>query len=91
MFQLRAVLGRQSFGPGMLTSQIEIIGVLCPVIKNSMIEVKVEILKFLQFYKVKSRKFTNSKHLSQFTQKLKMVQRPKIPHFKGPWLWTTRF
>ena len=36
MVQLRAVLVRQSFSPGMLTSQIKIIGVPCPVIKKSM-------------------------------------------------------
>ena len=36
IFQLRALFGHQSFSPGMLTSQIKIIGVPCPVIKKSM-------------------------------------------------------
>ena len=36
MFQLRAVWGHQILGPGMPTSQIEIIGVPCPVIEKSM-------------------------------------------------------
>jgi hypothetical protein len=40
IFQLRAVLGRQSFSPGIPTSQIEIIGVPCPVIKKSMLRSK---------------------------------------------------
>ena len=34
--QLRVVFGRQSFRPGMPTSQIKIIGVPSPVIKKSM-------------------------------------------------------
>ena len=35
-FQLRVVLGRQSFRPGMPTSQIKIIGVPSPVVKKFM-------------------------------------------------------
>jgi len=37
IFKLRALLGHQSLSPGILTSQIKIIGVPCPVIKKSMV------------------------------------------------------
>ena len=45
IYQLSAVLGRQNLGLGMPTSQIEIIGVPCPVIEKSMF--KLTCAKFI--------------------------------------------
>ena len=54
-----------------------VLWVFVPFVVFEQIELKVESLKFSQFYKVKSRKFTNSNFKLNFLKNYKWYKDPK--------------